>query len=74
MGNYKIIKFSARGRSEPNSSNSNWDGTEWKLFNLDVDPGEHNDLASENPDLLNQLISEWENKNLLLEYINHSKL
>ena len=37
--------------------------TEWRLYNLNEDPGEHNDLASENPDIVNDLVntlqSDW---------------
>ena len=33
---------------------------EWELFNLEEDIGETNDLASEMPDLLTELIEAWE--------------
>jgi arylsulfatase len=33
---------------------------EWRLFNVDEDPGEANDLAADMPELLQTLISAWE--------------
>ena len=45
----------------------NWSGVrdkpnpkERQLFNLAVDPGESRDLADENPELLQRLITQWE--------------
>jgi arylsulfatase len=35
------------------------DGT-WRLFNVDEDPGESNDLASEMPELLDTLMAAWD--------------
>lgn len=32
----------------------------WRLYNVDVDPGESNDLAGEMPDVLDRLRAEWE--------------
>ena len=46
MGGYKIIR-------EPLNS-------EWKLFNLETDPGERNDLAAEYPELVATMATEWE--------------
>jgi arylsulfatase A-like enzyme len=34
--------------------------SDWQLFNLEVDPGESRDLADENPELLQRLITQWE--------------
>ena len=34
--------------------------SDWQLFNLAVDPGESRDLADENPELLQRLITQWE--------------
>ena len=33
---------------------------EWRLFNVEEDPGETRDLAAERPDLLGQLVEAWE--------------
>ena len=37
--------------------------TEWRLYNLDEDPGENNDLAKDYPDIVNDLVntlqSDW---------------
>ena len=32
----------------------------WRLFNVDKDPGETNDLAREMPELLDTLVSAWD--------------
>jgi arylsulfatase len=32
----------------------------WKLFNVETDPGEANDLANEMPEKLQELIAAWE--------------
>ena len=34
---------------------------EWQLYNIEVDISEKNDLSSQNPDVKNDLIAEWEN-------------
>jgi arylsulfatase len=33
---------------------------EWRLYNVDEDPGEANDLAGQMPDMLEELIASWE--------------
>ncbi|OUU79835.1 MAG: hypothetical protein CBC38_03500 [Gammaproteobacteria bacterium TMED78] len=72
-GNYKIIKETAPDL-DANNLHTDWTLDAWKLFDLSVDPGEHFDLASENPDLLNQLVEEWTDNYLLREYRNPSRL
>jgi len=32
----------------------------WQLYNLETDPGERHDIAAENPDLVAELVAEWE--------------
>ena len=52
-GDYKLINTpAAGGMGTPNTS--------WRLYNIAEDPGEHNDLADEMPDLTAELIQEWE--------------
>ena len=34
--------------------------TPWRLYDLAVDPGEHHDLALEHPDLVAEMVEEWE--------------
>ena len=36
-----------------------WSENGWMLFNLAADPGERRDLASENVELVDQLVSDW---------------
>ena len=45
-GGYKIIQ-------EPLDS-------DWKLFNIETDPGERNDIAAEQPELVATMVAEWE--------------
>jgi arylsulfatase len=33
----------------------------WELYDLSVDPGETNDLATTHPDVLSDLVAEWQN-------------
>ncbi len=35
--------------------------TEWGLFNIRTDPGEANNIAQEQPDLLNEMLADYEN-------------
>ena len=32
---------------------------QWRLFNLETDPGERQDLSSENPELKSELMAIW---------------
>ena len=50
-GNYKIINTPAPGGMGT---------TPWHLYDLSVDPGERTDIAAELPDLLEELVAEWE--------------
>ena len=50
-GNYKIINTPPPG--SPGT-------TPWRLFDLSVDPGERNDIAADLPELLEELVAEWE--------------
>jgi arylsulfatase len=50
-GNYKIIN-----RPPPGGMGE----TPWHLYDLSVDPGERNDIAAELPELLDELVAEWE--------------
>ena len=50
-GDYKIINQAA-----PAGMGS----TPWRLYNIIDDPGEINNLAQEQPDLLTEMIEEWE--------------
>ena len=34
--------------------------SKWRLFNVDEDPGESNDLASKQPELLATLVAAWD--------------
>ena len=52
-GDYKLINTpAAGGMGTPNTS--------WRLYNIAEDPGEHNDLAAEMPELTGELIQDWE--------------
>ncbi len=48
-GDYKIVI----NRTQQNE-------TEWHLFNIKTDPGETTDLVQENPDLLNEMLADYE--------------
>ena len=50
-GDYKIINTLPPGQQGIG---------EWHLFNLVDDPGEHFDLASEHPEILAEMIAEWD--------------
>ena len=50
-GDYKIINTPAAGGLGT---------TSWRLYNIVEDPGERNDLAGEMPDLVAELIQDWE--------------
>lgn len=34
--------------------------TPWQLYNIETDPGERHDIAAENPELVAELVAEWE--------------
>ena len=34
--------------------------TPWQLYNIETDPGEQHDIAAENPNLVAELVAEWE--------------
>ena len=50
-GNNKIIN-----QVPPGSAGT----TPWRLYDLSVDPGEHHDRAAEHPDLVAEMVEEWE--------------
>jgi len=50
-GNYKIIKEAPRARQAE---------VDWRLYNISIDPGERNDLSSENPRLVTEMNKEWQ--------------
>jgi arylsulfatase A-like enzyme len=50
-GVYKLINTSAPGERGT---------TEWRLYNLIDDPGEHLNIASQHPEMLREMIEEWE--------------
>ncbi|MGI9270501.1 MAG: sulfatase-like hydrolase/transferase [Woeseiaceae bacterium] len=50
-GDYKLINTSAPGQRGT---------TDWRLYNLVDDPGEHLNIASQHPEMLAEMISEWE--------------
>ncbi len=50
-GGYKIIN-----RPPPGGMGT----TPWRLYDLAADPGEARDLAAENPELVSELVAEWE--------------
>ena len=49
-GDYKVINTAPGGMGT----------TGWRLYDLDADPGERNDLAGQEPALTAELVSEWE--------------
>ncbi|MBH98682.1 MAG: arylsulfatase [Rhodospirillaceae bacterium] len=51
-GNYKII---SQANSQLNSETG-----QWQLYDLESDPGERNNLAQQEPELVSELIDEWE--------------
>ena len=50
-GGFKVINIAPPGETGV---------TPWRLYSLDVDPGERRDLAAELPDLTAELVAEWE--------------
>jgi arylsulfatase len=34
--------------------------TPWRLYNLETDPGETRDIAEDYPELVTELVQEWE--------------
>ena len=50
-GNYKIV-----GAAPPDGAGS----ISWHLYDIVADPGERHDIASEHPDLVAELVREWE--------------
>lgn len=51
-GAYKIINQPGPDQSEP---------TAWRLYNIDADPSEIEDLSASFPELVEELVTEWEN-------------
>lgn len=51
-GGYKIINTVAPGQPR--------DTTDWRLYNLVADPGEHNDLSADHPEMVLEMVAEWE--------------
>ncbi len=51
-GGYKVINTVAPGQPR--------DTTDWRLYNLVADPGEHNDLSAEHPEMVSEMVAEWE--------------
>jgi len=50
-GDYKIINSVPPGQRGT---------TDWRLYNLADDPGEHNDISAQHADLVAELVEEWE--------------
>ena len=50
-GDYKIINTAPLG--EPGT-------TPWQLYDLATDPGERHNLAAERPDVVAELVAQWE--------------
>ena len=50
-GDYKLL-------SEPREDET--DVISWELYNIREDPGETRDLAAQHPDLVAELVQEWE--------------
>jgi arylsulfatase len=50
-GGYKIINTVPPGQRGT---------TEWRLYDLINDPGEHQDLAAEHPEMVAEMVTEWE--------------
>ena len=51
QGQYKINNTPAPGQQGL---------TEWHLYDLVADPGEHNNIAAQHPELVAQMVAEWE--------------
>ncbi|NIW23924.1 MAG: sulfatase-like hydrolase/transferase [Gammaproteobacteria bacterium] len=52
-GSHKIINV-------PSPGSEGVTQTSWRLYDLDEDPGEARDLAAEFPEIVNELVEEWE--------------
>ena len=50
-GNHKIIN-----QAPPGAGGT----TPWRIYDLSTDPGEHHDLTAEHPDLVAEMVEEWE--------------
>jgi arylsulfatase len=50
-GNYKLINTSPPGQRGT---------TDWRLYDLVNDPGEHQDIAAEHTEMVTQMVEEWE--------------
>ena len=50
-GNYKLV-----GAAQPDDTGS----VSWQLYDIVADPGERHDIAAEHPDLVAELVREWE--------------
>ena len=51
QGDFKIINTNPPGEQGPAT---------WRLYNLVDDPGEHKNLAADNPELVQAMLAEWE--------------
>lgn len=54
-------KWAIQGKYKITSVAEPYGDDTWRLFNLENDPGETNDLSKQQPELLNKLIKGWEN-------------
>jgi arylsulfatase A-like enzyme len=50
-GDYKLINTRPPGQRGT---------TDWRLYNLINDPGEHNNIAAEHPEMVVEMVEEWE--------------
>jgi arylsulfatase len=50
-GDYKLINTLPPGQQGT---------TDWRLYNLIDDPGEHNNIAAQSAEIIKEMISEWE--------------
>jgi arylsulfatase A-like enzyme len=51
-GKWKILHVAPAAGGRPDGK--------WQLYDMSVDPGEVNDLSEEHPDLLKDLLRQWE--------------
>ena len=50
-GDYKVINTPLPGQQ---------DATEWRLYDLVDDPGEHNNIAANHPEMVAEMVEDWE--------------
>jgi arylsulfatase len=50
-GDYKVINTSLPGQQG---------ATDWRLYDLVDDPGEHNNIAANHPEMIAEMVEEWE--------------